>query len=72
MKKNYQLGDIRTVVRFAWLPVNIGGTWIWFAKYICVQKYRRIHIPGKRYAPGWTTPDSQADVWSTIEVKQLI
>ena len=37
MKNN--IGDIKKVERFAFLPIKVKGKWKWLTSYICVYKY---------------------------------
>lgn len=38
-KSEPQVGAEREKIKFAWLPTLVKSTWIWFEKYISVQKY---------------------------------
>ena len=43
-QKKYRVGDMRVVIKFAWLPIKkitAGGfdTWIWLRKYAEEQEY---------------------------------
>lgn len=52
-----QVGEKRTIVKFAWFPktIEINGDrmWIWLEKYIVRQKYVRFYGS----APRWTDLD---------------
>lgn len=70
MKK---IGDKRLVKRFALFPTKMADNrYVWFKWFGKHQVCIKITIPGERYAPGWTTPESDALVWKTVSKRELI
>jgi hypothetical protein len=62
-KKDYQEGDVRTVKRFAWLPVEISNTDIvvWWESYYAVERLMLTGHDGEfEFATlEWTVIDTQ-------------
>ena len=58
------LGDIRTVRRFAWLPVFCKDHIVWFEDYESVQRYCFVAKKSK--------PDYSHFTWLEIDRKEII
>lgn len=45
------IGSSRYVLKFAWLPKNVGrcGAWVWFERYVSDQVYTHWRVPGPGY-----------------------
>ena len=55
--KAYNDGDIRTVTRFAWLPVKLDDQYVWWEKYTIQEKYIMNKIGGMMWVKHYPKPE---------------
>lgn len=48
----YNIGDKRTITKFAFFPTEIGPLWIWFESYIAEERFQDKYFSIQNY--GWT------------------